>query len=236
MHMIAIIAAMDKELNTLLDALAVSEVATIAGKTFYVGTLCGREAVIAKSGIGKVNAAVTTALLLDHYEVDHLINTGLAGGISPSKCGDIVVSSGVAYSDVDFGMINPELPFGQMEGEPFIATPDADMLKTAENILIDSKTGYRIGTIVSGDRFVTGIQELEPILKNIHNVIACEMEGMAVALTCYHFKVPFIIMRGISDVIDAPGQVHDYREISTRIAARTTGFILRFVGEFPWKK
>ena len=90
--MIAIIAAMDKELNTLLDALTVASIEVFADKTFYVGTLNGKEVVIAKSGIGKVNAAVTTAILLQRYEIDYLINTGVAGGVLPSQSQDIVIA------------------------------------------------------------------------------------------------------------------------------------------------
>lgn len=227
--MIAIIAAMDKELNALLDALATSEIQSVADKTFYLGTIAGKDVVIAKSGIGKVNAAVTTALLLDRFEVTCLINTGLAGGIPPSQCGDIVVSAQVAYSDVDFRAVNPELPFGQMEGEPFVLTTDPELLADAEEVLKTSGIAHRVGTLVSGDQFVTSKTQLAPVLAHLPDVVACEMEGMAVALTAWHFHVPFIIIRGISDVIEAPGQVRDYYEIASRIAAKTTDFVLRFL-------
>jgi adenosylhomocysteine nucleosidase len=227
--MIAIIAAMDKELNTLLESLATSEIRSVADKTFYLGTIAGKDVVVAKSGIGKVNAAVTTALLLDEYEITCLINTGLAGGLSPAKCGDIVVSSQVAYSDVDFRAVNPELPFGQMEGEPFVVKTDPKLLQDALDVLKQSKTPHRLGTIVSGDQFVTSVSQLAPVIAHFSDVVACEMEGMAVAVTAWHFHVPCIILRGISDVIDAPGQVRDYFEVASRIAAKTTGFVLEFL-------
>ena len=227
--MIAVIAAMDKELTSLLEAIAVSEITTVAEKTFYEGTIGGTPVVVAKSGIGKVNAAVTAAILLDRFPVEALINTGLAGGVSPSKTGDIVVSSGLAYSDVDFSPVNPELPYGQMEGEPLVIPADPILLARAEASLRKASVPYRIGTIVSGDRFVTSLSELEAIRKHVTGVIACEMEGMAVAQTARHFGVPCIIVRGISDVLEAPGQVQDYYAVASAIADKTTRFLLGFL-------
>jgi len=230
--MIAIVAAMDKELSSLLEEITISDVRVWAEKTFYVGSYAGKDVVIAKSGIGKVNAAVTAALLFDHFDVEYLINTGLAGGVSPSKVGDIVVSSAVAYSDVDFRAINPELPYGQMEGEPLLAIPNAQMVTFACKMLEEAKAEYRTGVLVSGDQFVTAKATLEPIERSIGAIIACEMEGMAIALTALRFQVPFVILRGISDVIDAKDQVHDYYEVASSIAKKTTGVVLRCIGEY----
>jgi adenosylhomocysteine nucleosidase len=233
--MIAIVAAMDKELSALLDEITVSDVKVWAEKTFYIGSYAGKDVVIAKSGIGKVNAAVTAALLFDHFAVEYLVNTGLAGGVSPSKVGDIVVSSAVAYSDVDFRAVNPELPFGQMEAEPLLAIPNAQMVAFACKTLAENAVDYRIGVLVSGDQFVTSKAQLEPIVQSVGPIIACEMEGMAIALTAMRFQIPFVILRGISDVIDAKNQVHDYYEVSTSIAKKTTAVVLRFIGEYLWK-
>lgn len=234
--MIAIIAAMDKELNTLLDALTVASIEVLADKTFYVGTLNGKEVVIAKSGIGKVNAAVTTAILLQRYDIDYLINTGVAGGVLPSQSQDIVIAKTLAYSDVDVTRISPNLPYGQMEGEPLSVASDPALVRQAEAILKASNTNFRVGALVSGDQFITSIDQLRPIMNVVPNVIACEMEAMAVALTAYHFSVPFLVMRGISDVLDEPSQVSDYHQIAAQIAAKTTAFVMRLVGEYSCKR
>lgn len=227
--MIAIIAAMDKELTTLREAMTLTETVSIAHKTFWVGRIGPTAVVIAQSGIGKVNAAVTAALLLDRYPVDCLINTGLAGGVAPTQTGDIVLSTGVAYSDVDLRAVNPELPFGQIEGEPLRLETDPVLAAEMEAILREERVAYRKGTIVSGDQFITSAAALEPIRANIPDVIACEMEGMAIALTAWHFHVPCIILRGISDVIDAPAQIQNYFAIATAIAAKTTRLLVRFL-------
>ncbi|MFA5741426.1 MAG: 5'-methylthioadenosine/adenosylhomocysteine nucleosidase [Candidatus Izemoplasmatales bacterium] len=234
--MIAIIAAMDKELHSLLDQVTIFKTEVVAEKTFFVGTLSGKDVIIAKSGIGKVNAAVTTAILLDHYAVDFVINTGLAGGIAPAKSGDIVIAADVAYSDVDFRVINPELSFGQMEGEPFLVASDIALIQLAKEVLVEFKIDFQLGTLVSGDQFVTSKKKIKMIMDNVDTVIACEMEGMAVALTCYHFKTPFIIIRGVSDMIDATKQVSDYYAISTSIAKKTTDFVIRFIEKCQWNK
>jgi adenosylhomocysteine nucleosidase len=227
--MIAIIAAMEKELTVLRAALEPTETLEIADKTFFVGRIGKVPVVLARSGIGKVNAAVTTALLLDRFPVECLINTGIAGGVSPTRSGDIVVSTDVAYSDVDLRPIDPEMPFGQMEGEPLSVPADSALIREAETVLREERIAFRSGTIVSGDQFVTSISVLDPIRRQLPHVIACEMEGMAVAVTARHFRVPFVILRGISDVVDAPGQVQDYQALSQTIADRTTKFLLRFL-------
>lgn len=234
--MIAIIAAMEKELNALLPKIAIANIEVVAEKTFYVGTFLGKNVVIAKSGIGKVNAAITAAILMQKYDIEYLINTGIAGGVLPSKSGDIVVSSAVAYSDVDLTKIDSTLAFGQMDGESLCVHPHPELLAFSQKILSEDHISHRVGTIVSGDCFLTSIQALQPIMAVVPNVIACEMEGMAIALTAKHFHVPFIIIRGISDVIDAPSQLLDYFEVSEKIAKKTTDFILRFLGAFSWKK
>lgn len=227
--MIAIIAAMDKELAVLRAALEPTETLEIADKTFFVGRIGTIPVVLARSGIGKVNAAVTTALLLHRFSVECLINTGIAGGVLPTRSGEIVVSSDVAYSDVDLRPVDPELPFGQMEGEPLSVPADPRLIQEAEAILSEEGIAYRTGTIVSGDQFVTSAALLEPIRRQLPHVVACEMEGMAVAVTARHFGVPFVILRGISDIVDAPGQVEDYQTLSQAIAEKTTRFLLRFL-------
>ncbi|MCK7486425.1 MAG: 5'-methylthioadenosine/S-adenosylhomocysteine nucleosidase [Bacillus subtilis] len=128
--MIGIIAAMDKEIAGWLDLVAVREIVRIADKTFYLSSYEGDELVIAQSGIGKVNAAITAALLFSRFPIDFVVNTGVAGGVLPVKTGDLVVGDRILYSDVDLTKIDP-IPYGQMAGEALYAIADPVLLGRA---------------------------------------------------------------------------------------------------------
>lgn len=232
--MIAIIAAMDKEVKTLLDNMNIEEIETIADKIFYKGKIAQKDVIVAKSGIGKVNAAITTSALCLKYDIDLIINTGVAGGLFPINSGDIVVSKGVLYSDVDVTEIDKDLPIGQIPGDPYIVFSDDALIKKAKNILEQLNLSYRVGMIASGDQFVTDSLKLKPLQGVINQLYAVEMESMAVAITAYKFKVPFIVLRGISDVIDDTLQVQMYENFVDEIADNTAKFIIKFVEDYQW--
>lgn len=232
--MIAIIAAMDKEVKTLLEHMNVEEIETIADKIFYIGKLGQKDVIVAKSGIGKVNAAITTSALCLKYDIDFIINTGVAGGLFPVNSGDIVISKGIVYSDVDVSEIDKDLPYGQIPGDPYIVYSDNDLTIKAVKILSDLKLSYRSGMIASGDQFVTDSIKLKPLQDVIDQLYAVEMESMAVAITAYKFGVPFIVIRGISDVIDDTLQVQMYENFVDEIADTTAGFVIKFVEDYQW--
>lgn len=232
--MIAIIAAMDKELKILLNHMKIDLIETIADKIFYQGKLSGKDVVVAKSGIGKVNAAITTTALCLIYDIEFIINTGVAGGLFPINSGDIVVSEGVVYSDVDVVQIDPELPYGQMPGDPFIVYADNDLINKTINILNQMKLSYRKGIIASGDQFVTDSMKLKPLQTVIDHLYAVEMESMSVAMTAFKFNIPFVIIRGISDVIDDTLQVQMYTNSVEDIADMTASFVISFLEGYRW--
>lgn len=232
--MIAIIAAMDKEVKLLLSQVSIEEIETYADKIFYKGKLGQKDVIIAKSGIGKVNAAITTTILAVKYELDFIINTGVAGGLFPINSGDIVLSDGVIYSDVDVSEVDSDLPFGQMPGDPYIVHADDSLVKHASKILEELKIPFRKGIIASGDQFVTDSQKLKPLQSVIDQLFAVEMESMAVAITAHKFNIPFVIIRGISDVIDDTLQVQMYENLVDDIADMTAQFVIRFVEEYQW--
>jgi len=232
--MIAIIAAMDKEIKILLDHMQIEEIETIADKIFYKGTLVGKEVVVAKSGVGKVNAAITTTALCLKYDIEFIVNTGVAGGLFPINSGDLVVSEGVVYSDVDVVEIDPDLAFGHMPGDPFIVSADEDLVKKAIKTLNELKLNYRKGIIASGDQFVTDSLKLKPLQSVIDHLYAVEMESMAVAMTAHKFNVPFVIIRGISDVIDDTLQVQMYNNSVDEIADMTASFVIKFIEDYRW--
>lgn len=232
--MIAIIAAMDKELKILLNHMQIDLIETIADKIFYQGKLSGKDVVVAKSGIGKVNAAITTTALCLKYDIEFIINTGVAGGLFPINSGDIVVSEGVVYSDVDVVQIDPELPYGQMPGDPFIVYADNDLIDKTINTLNQMKLNYRKGIIASGDQFVTDSMKLKPLQTVIDHLYAVEMESMSVAMTAFKFNIPFVIIRGISDVIDDTLQVQMYTNSVEDIADMTASFVISFLEGYRW--
>lgn len=234
--MIAILAAMKKELAALLEATTEVATTSIAGKTIHTGRLHGRLVVLAQSGIGKVNAAMTSAIVLSHYDCECLINTGVAGGIHPAQPGDLVLAKRLVSFDADVTAIDPDLVFGQIYGEPPCFESDPQLLEAATLLLKQSKENYRSGTIASGDTFVTKLQTLKPIFTIDSQIVACDMEAQAVAQVAHHFHVPFLLIRGVSDIVEAADQAETYQGGVDEIARRTAAFVALFVQHHTWKR
>jgi adenosylhomocysteine nucleosidase len=208
--MTGIIGAMEAEVALLRDAMAQEgEVAAEADGpfTFYTGTLDGKSVVLLQCGIGKVNAAVGCALLIKRYAPGLVINTGSAGGIDTALTfGDLVISDGLLYYDVDVTPFN--YAPGQVPGcPPVFLVPESlaalaeqamDVLK-AEGVL-PPEVNHRRGHIASGDLFMHEEAKIAVVKKTFPAVKAVEMEGAAIAQSCFLFKTPFIIIRSISDV------------------------------------
>jgi len=226
--MIGIIGAMDKEIELLLNQMTIHTSDIIADKTFFVGNIVGKEVVVVKSGIGKVNATITASILLQKYEIEYVINIGLAGGISPAKIGDIIIAEGISYFDVSLTAID-DVVYGKMGSDPLTVFSDLKLKQKATFIFDDLGVVYHVGHLVSGDQFVVKMESLSEILNIVDNVLACEMEGMAIGITCYKFNIPFISIRGISDVIENSDQTDVYQSVSEKIAHQTSSFVVRFL-------
>lgn len=198
---IGIIGAMDQEVKLLREALTNTRSWERAGALFITGSLGRHEVIVVRSGIGKVLAAVTTTLLIHQYGVNMVINTGSAGGIGQGLAvGDLVIGTQLAYFDVDVTGFGYQK--GQLPGMPlYYESSDylkSEMKKAAEN------TGLTVhnGLIVTGDSFVNNPQEVEKILAEFPNALACEMEGAAIAQAAAQFNIPFLVVRAISDTAD----------------------------------
>jgi len=198
---IGIIGAMDQEVKVLREALTNTRSWERAGALFITGSLGRHEVIVVRSGIGKVLAAVTTTLLIHQYGVNMVINTGSAGGIGQGlTVGDLVIGDQLAYFDVDVTGFGYQK--GQVPGMPlYYESSDylkSEMKKAAE------KTGLMVrnGLIVTGDSFVNNPQEVEQILAEFPNALACEMEGAAIAQAAAQFNIPFLVVRAISDTAD----------------------------------
>ena len=205
---IGIIGAMDQEIDALIRQMKDKEEKTMAGMTFHRGKLWNNEAVVVKSGVGKVNMAVCTQLMIDLYEVDILINTGIAGGLHKDiEVGDIVISSDAMQHDVDVtsrGFKPGEIPF--MESSVFKADPElAAMAKEACEI-VNPEIACYIGRVVTGDQFISDNRKKAEIIEKF-DACCAEMEGAAMAQVAVLNKVPFVIIRAISDKADDQAKV-----------------------------
>ncbi len=197
---IGIIGAMDEEVSILKAALTNMETTAIAGCEFYQGELNGKQVILTKSGIGKVAAAVATTLLLERFTPDYIINTGSAGGFDRAlEVGDIVISTEVRFHDVDVTAFGYEI--GQMAQLPAAFPADKNLIAIAQQAAEKTAHAKIIqGLICSGDIFMADPKKAEIARQNFPTMAACEMEAAAVAQVCYQFKVPFVIIRSLSDI------------------------------------
>ncbi|WP_037588618.1 5'-methylthioadenosine/adenosylhomocysteine nucleosidase [Stenoxybacter acetivorans] len=204
---IGIIAAMPPELNALIERLVDKQYIEIGAFVFYQGCLAGKLVVLALSGIGKVNAAITAALLIERFSPSAIINTGSAGGLGTGmRVGDVVIGAETAHHDVDvcaFGYNKGQIP--QLPARFESATEWVDKAgKAAEKF-----TGATVhhGLIVSGDQFIHDARKVQAIKEDFIDVLAVEMEAAAIAQTCYQMETPFVVVRAVSDSADEKAEM-----------------------------
>ena len=201
--MIGIIGAMDEEVAMLKEKLTEVQVETKAAMDFYKGKLEGKDVVVVRSGIGKVNAAMCAQILADVYHADHVINTGIAGSLKAEiNIGDIVLSTDVLHHDMDatgFGYDLGQIP--QMNVFSFEA--DERMRTIAKEVCeaVNPEIQVFEGRVVSGDQFISS-REVKDRIKSNFDGYCTEMEGAAIAQTAYLNRIPFVIIRAISDKAD----------------------------------
>lgn len=194
-----IIGAMDEEVAFLREKMTEVTEYIVANSTFYEGKLANKKVVLLKSGIGKVNAAMATTILMERFSPSVVINTGSAGGFSPNlSVGDIVISDEVVHHDVDataFDYIHGQVP--QM---PATYRANKKLIEQAKAIMAKLAISYEVGLIATGDTFMNDERQIDAVKKLFPNMLAAEMEGAAIAQVCYQYDVPFIIIRALSDI------------------------------------
>lgn len=229
--MIGIIGAMQEEVEQIVAVMDVEREETKASMTFRAGKLSGKDVVIVVSGIGKVNAAICTQILVDDFKVDYVINTGIAGSLNAAiDIGDIVISNDVLHHDMD--ATNFGYPLGQVPRMDTLSFPaDKHLIEVAKNACAKAvpEIGTHVGRIVSGDQFISDKATKERITKNF-NGFCTEMEGASIAHTAYLNKVPFVILRAISDKADDSASV-DYPTFEKQAIANGVKLIKEFVAE-----
>ena len=217
MTKLGIIGAMQVEVEILLAHMENKTEKTIAGMTFYEGTLEGLDAVVVQCGVGKVNAAMCTQTLCNCFGVTHLVNTGIAGSLCADlDIGDLVVSTDAMYHDFD--CVHFGYPYGKVPGMDVISFPaDEIMMGYAYAAAESVNPGHtKKGRIASGDQFVA-VKELKERIISHTQGLCTEMEGAAIAQAAYRNSVPFVILRAISDKADDSAEM-DYPTFE-RIAA-----------------
>ena len=201
--MIGIIGAMDEEVAMLKEKLTEVQVETKAAMDFYKGKLEGKDVVVVRSGIGKVNAAMCAQILADVYHADHVINTGIAGSLKAEiNIGDIVLSTDALQHDMDaqaFGYEPGQIP--RVDTLSFKA--DENMISLAKECCkkVNPEIGVFTGRVVSGDQFISD-KEKKKWLTDTFAGYCTEMEGAAIAQVCYFNHIPFLMGRAISDKAD----------------------------------
>lgn len=200
MSLVGIIGAMEEEVALIKGWMTNLETQSIAGCEFYLGQLDGKEVVLLQSGIGKVNAAVSTTLLLSKFAPSKVINIGSAGGYAQSlNVGDVVISDQVCHHDVDVTVFGYSM--GQVPGMP--ATYAADNALIAEAKAAVARLDLvkaEVGLIGTGDSFMQDPVRVEKVRADFPELLAVEMEAAAVAQVCVKFETPFVVVRALSDI------------------------------------
>ncbi len=201
--MLGVIGAMSEEVQLLLGELTDIEKSIHTEIEFNVGKYKGVDIALAQSGIGKVNATICTQILIDHYKPEKLVFSGVAGGLLPNMlAGDIIVASHVVQYDMDltaFGRRRGETP-----GRDRLIECDPDMVAKATAAYdaafdgVEGGPNLMLGTIASGDRFVQDTDTLRWLQREFA-ALATEMEGAAFGYTCQLNKLPFVVIRALSD-------------------------------------
>lgn len=248
----AILGAFNKEIMMLEQQLTHTQQQRIEGMRFVTGRLYGKPVVVAWTGIGKVNAAMTTTLLIEHFRPSEVIFSGIAGGVNPQLSpGDIVIAAETAHHDMGIleeegfynrGVINP------LDGDrnPVYLPADQRLLKLAEQAAeqvelekIKTTVGERIpqiikGIIVTGDVFVASPAKCKE-LREMLNADAVEMEGAAVAQICYQRRIPHLVVRSISDKADETAREDSmmFQEMAAKNSAALITKIIELLASEP---
>lgn len=229
MEIIGIIGAMDVEVDTLKKDMKVKREVQRAGMTFCQGELCGQEAVVVRSGVGKVNAAICTQILIDEFHVTAVVNTGIAGALKDEiNIGDLVISTDLVQHDMDatgFGYPLGQIP--QMEVFSFQADERLSNLAKKACEEVNPEIQVFQGRIVSGDQFVSDRAMKEKIAGNFDGYCT-EMEGAAIAQAAYLNGVPFVVVRAVSDKADESAAM-DYPAFERMAVEHSVKLVERFM-------
>ena len=224
---VGIICAMEKEANGIISAMKEVTVEDVSGISFHVGKIGERDCVVAVCGIGKVFAALCAQTMIVKYAPSLIINSGVAGGLSPKlKICDVALATALVQHDMDTSALGD--PKGLISGINIIELP-CDTKTVAALGKCAEAEGIHVenGIIASGDRFISEDSD-KAFIRDTFSAIACEMEGAAVGQVCYVNNVPCCVMRAISDGGDDNAAI-DYPTFAKIAAEQAVKVILRFL-------
>lgn len=219
---IGIIVAMDKELKQLMTLLDDVTTERWHNSDFVCGKIGDKDIVLQQCGIGKVNSAIGAVEMINRFEPDIVVSSGVAGGadISMSPL-DVVVSTECAYHDAYCGS---ECEYGQIIGMPSRFKSPADLVEKAMGC-----GNVTAGLIVSGEWFVDSKQKMAEILRHFPAAKAVDMESCSIAQTCHKYHVPFVSFRIISDVPLKDGNAAQYFDFWNRMAEGSFNVTRNFI-------
>ena len=242
----AILGAFEREVTLLQDRLSERQEHQIEGIRFVTGRMYGKNIVVVWTGVGKVNAAMTTTLLIEHFKPEHIIFTGIAGAVNPElRPGDIVIAHKTAHHDM--GTIWPEGLFAGSVKNPLDHTENPVFFPADQTLVefaqraseridiqhVKTTTGERNpriikGVIVTGDSFVASAEKCAELRKKLQ-ADAVEMEGAAVAQICYQRQIDHLVIRSISDSADE-GAVFDKQMFYILAAKNSSDLVVEMIG------
>lgn len=231
MKKIGIIGAMELEVETLKSRMTVKQTIKKAGMEFFEGTLSNVDVVIVRSGIGKVNAGICVQILVDLFQITHVINTGVAGSLKAEiNIGDIVISTDALYHDMDatiFGYALGEVP--QLGTRSFPADSTMQKIAVASCKEVNPDIQVFSGRIVSGDQFISSREVKDTITKNFEG-FCTEMEGAAIAHGAFLNEIPFVVIRAISDKADDSAE-EDYPTFERKAAGHCAKLVEHMIAK-----
>lgn len=225
---IAIIGAMEEEVTLLRDHIEEQTQEEVAGCEFTFGKMHGEDVILLRSGIGKVNAAMSTTILLEKYKPDCIINTGSAGGLNPDlNVGDAVISTEVRHHDVDVTAFDYE--YGQVPQLPAAFAADEKLMSIAETAA-NQLDNFKIvrGLIATGDSFMEDPERVEFVRGKFNDLQAVEMEAAAIAQVAFRFGVPFVIIRSLSDIAGKESEI-SFDQFIDKAATNSATLVMKMV-------
>jgi adenosylhomocysteine nucleosidase len=227
--MIGIISAMHEEINAILKIIEAPKIKEIAGFKFINGKIASEQVIVCECGIGKVNSAICTTILINEFSITKLIFTGVAGALNKSlDIGDVVISKDLMYHDFDVTALGYKMgQIPRMDSSVFKACEELSEIAYNSAITLSNERSVMYGRILSGDVFVGDDNSSKKIYDELKGDCV-EMEGAAVAHACFLFNVPFVLIRIISDKADSEAKV-DFPEFVKKSAVLLKDIVVKML-------